>query len=135
MALPSAQRAAQQSLVGLVRVGSAVVSRRDGLTIWRTKGSEEWQVGASEITGHLDVLDVPYSVAIVVRPARGTRARQAGFQIRVAWDQLDSLRRWVPSLQRLMDAVDDDPIEIPAEQARAADPGPQSQDQVSKAGG
>ena len=111
MALPPAQRAAQRSLVALVRVGSAVVSRRDGLSIWRANGSEEFQVRAAEITGHLDVLEVPYSVAIVVRTARGTRPRQAGYQIRVAWDHLDRVTRWVPSLQRLIDAVADDPTE------------------------
>jgi hypothetical protein len=85
------------------------VSRRDGLSIWRANGSEEFQVGAAEITGHLDALEVPYSVAVVVRTARGTRARQAGYQIRVAWDQLDRVTRWVPSLQQLIDAVADDP--------------------------
>lgn len=114
MALTSAQRAAQRSLVGLVRVGSAVVSRRDGLCIWRAEGSEEWQVGAGEIAEHLDVLEVPYSVAIVVRPARGTRRRQAGWEIRVAWDQMDAITHWVPSLRRLMAAVEDDSIDVPA---------------------
>jgi hypothetical protein len=112
MALTLAQRSAQRSLIGLVRAGSAVVSRKDGLSIWRAKGSEEWQVGAEEITGHLDVLEVPYMVAVVVRPARGARRREAGFSIQVEWDRLDSLVRWVPSVRVLMDAVKESPAGV-----------------------
>lgn len=107
MALTAAQRNAQRSLVGLVRAGSAVVSRRDGLSIWREKGSEEWQVGGEEIAKDLEVLGVPYSVTSVVRPARGARHSLLGFEIRVAWDELDTIISWVPSVQRLMDIVDD----------------------------
>lgn len=109
MALTSAQRSAQRSLVGLIRAGSAVVSRKEGLSIWRARGSEEWQVSVDEITNHLDVLQVPYSVAVVLRPAHGKQPRQAGFSVQVEWDRLDSLVRWVPSLRVLMDAVDESP--------------------------
>ena len=91
-----------------MRAGSAVVSREDGLSIWRAQGSEEWQIGAAEISEKLDVLQVPYQVAVVRRPARGRRPQQFGFEIRVAWDQLETLTRWVPSLRRLMDAVESD---------------------------
>lgn len=111
MALTTAQRNAQRSLVGLVRAGGAVVSRKDGLSIWREKGSEGWQVGGEEIANHLEVLGVPYSMASVVRPVRGARIGRSGFEIRVAWDQLDTIIRWVPSVQRLMDAVDGGPNE------------------------
>jgi hypothetical protein len=109
MALTSAQRSAQRSLVGLIRAGSAVVSRKEGLSIWRARGSEEWQVSVEEITNHLDVLEVPYSVAVVLRPAHGKRPRQAGFSVQVEWDRLDSLVRWAPSLRVLMDAVEESP--------------------------
>lgn len=112
MALTSAQRSAQRSLVGLVRAGSAVVSLKEGLSIWRAKGSGEWQVGVDEITNHLDVLEVPYTVAVVLRPGNGKRPRQAGFSVQVEWDRLDSLVRWVPSIRVLMDAVEESPAGI-----------------------
>jgi hypothetical protein len=108
MALTAAQRNAQRSLVGLVRAGGAVVSRRNGLSIWRQKGSEEWQVGVEEIAKHLEVLGVPYSMTSVVRPARGARHSLLGSEIRVAWHELDTIIRWVPSVQRLMGVVDGD---------------------------
>lgn len=106
MALTYAQRSAQRSLVGIVRAGGAVVSHEDGLSIWRANGCEEWQVGSAEIRQHLEVLGVPYSMASVVRPTRGGRGGLRGVEIRVAWHQLDSIIAWVPSVQRLVDAVE-----------------------------
>jgi hypothetical protein len=105
MALTQEQRAAQRSMVGLVRAGSAVISRKHGLSIWRARGSEAWQVSVEEIVDNLDTLEVPYKVGVGVRPARGKSPRRAGFFVIVEWDHLDALLRWVPSIRPLMDAV------------------------------
>ena len=103
MPLTPAQRAAQRSLVGLIRAGSAQLDSNIGLRIWRAAGSEEWQVGVDEITDHLATLEIPHTVALVRRTTG--RAVRAGFEVRVAWDDLDSVLRWAPSLQPLIDAV------------------------------
>lgn len=113
MVLTSPQRDAQRSLVGLIRAGSAVVSRRNGLCIWRARGSEEWQVGVEEISRHLETLSVPFGVSLVIRGAREGRPKEVGFEIQVAWDELDAVTRWAPSLKLLMDAVDSDFVEVP----------------------
>lgn len=99
------QRAAQRSLVGLVRVGSAVVDSVDGLCIWRAAGAEEWQVGPEEITAHLETLRIPYQVVVKVKPRTAKRPAQGGFEVQVPWESLPAVTRWVPSVQRLIDAL------------------------------
>lgn len=104
MALTAEQRHAQRVIVGVVRAGGARLSR-ERLSIWRARGSEEWQRSSAEITPLLDVLEVPYSVSITRGPSKRT-ARQLGFRIDIEWDDLPLLERWVPSLRALIDAVE-----------------------------
>lgn len=103
MALASQERAAQRSLVGLIRAGSARLDSAVGLRIWRASGSEEWQIGVDEISGHFETLGIPHHIALVSRTVR--RRTVGGFEIRVDWDDLPTVLRGVPSLQRLIDAV------------------------------
>ncbi len=84
---------------GNVQLDSAV-----GLRIWRASGSEEWQVGIDEVSEHLETLGIPHDIAIVRRTIR--RRRVAGFEAQVAWADLDTVLKWVPSLQKLIDAVE-----------------------------
>jgi hypothetical protein len=103
MALTSQERAAQRSLVGLIHAGSAQLDSAVGLRIWRAPGSEEWQIGVDEISEYFETLGIPHHVALVRRTVR--RRTVVGFEIRVDWDDLPTMLRWVPSLQRLIDAV------------------------------
>jgi len=112
MTLTSQERAAQRSLVGLIRTCIAQLDSAVGLRIWRAPGSEEWQVGVDEVSGHFGTLGVPHHIALVRRTAR--RRTVAGFEIRVDWEDLPAVLRWAPSLQKLIDAVAE-----PAEQAAA----------------
>jgi hypothetical protein len=104
MDLTPQERAAQRSLVGLVRAGSAQLDSGIGMRIWREQGSEEWQVGLDEIIEHLTMLGIPHHI-ILMRRKVGRRT-VGGFEVRVRWDDLDAVVRWVPSLQRLIDALE-----------------------------
>lgn len=98
------QRAAQRTLIGLFRGGSGVrLSKEDGLCIWRGVESEEWGLGAVQLTEHLDALGIPYSVAIMASPFR--KGMKPGFDVRITWDQLHLVTKWVPSFRRVIDAV------------------------------
>lgn len=103
MALTPEQRQAQRVVGGIIRSGARL--SRERLSIFREKGCEAWQAGAEEVTAHLAVLDVPYTVAITRGPTKRT-ARTVGFRIDIAWADLPALERWVPSLRRLIDAVE-----------------------------
>jgi hypothetical protein len=105
MSLTPEQRQAQRAVGGIIRSGSATLSRQQ-LSIWRAKGSEQWQAGAEEITAHLDALEVPYAVAIARGPT-SRNAEQLGWQIQVAWDDLGTLEKWIPSLRRLINALEE----------------------------
>lgn len=86
-----------------MRAGSAQLYEKHGLCIWREQGSEEWQVGVDEITDHLEALDIRYTVVVARRTVR--RRLRPGFEVRVAWDNLAEVVRWVPSVQVLIDAL------------------------------
>ncbi|TFD43760.1 hypothetical protein E3T37_00730 [Cryobacterium sp. TMT2-10] len=104
MVMPPEQRIAQRTLVGLFRGGSGVrLTREDGLCVWRGRESEEWGLGASQLTKHLDALEIPYVVAIM-KMKSGT-GMKAGFDVRVPWNQLDKVTRWVPSFQKSIEAA------------------------------
>ena len=111
MTLTPAERAAQRSLVGLVQTGAAQLDSAEGLRIWRASGSEEWQIGVDEVAGHFETLGIPHHIALVRRTVR--RRPVAGFEVRVGWDDLPAVLRWVPSLQRLIDAVNE-PVSTPS---------------------
>lgn len=98
------ERQAQRVIGGIVRGGAAFLYD-DGWRVWRHPSAGEWQASAEEISAHLDVLEVPYTVAIVKKRPRGSSAVVAGLEIRVATKDLPTLLRWVPSLQRLIDAL------------------------------
>jgi hypothetical protein len=76
----------------------------DGLRVWRGKNAGEWQSSAAELTGHLDVLCVPYSVEVRRGLTKSTQ-REYGFAVHIATADLPSLTAWVPSLQRKLDAL------------------------------
>jgi hypothetical protein len=99
------QRAAQRSLVGFVRAGYGVfLDEQRGFCIWRGTTAQASGVGINEVTGHLDVLEVPYTVAVETMTVR--RREQAGFAAQVARADLPALVRWVPSLQKSIDAAE-----------------------------
>lgn len=103
------QRQAQRVIVGIVRGGAAQLHEA-GWRVWRHPDAGEWQASAEEIAAHLDVLEVPYTVAVVRRRhSRRSPAAVTGLEIRVATADLPALLRWVPSLQQLMDAVTVEP--------------------------
>jgi hypothetical protein len=106
VALLPEERAAQRSLVGLVRRGAVRVSRADGMCIWRDPTMDPLGVSAADITAHLDALQIRYTAALVVRPRTQRRPKRAGHEVRVAWADLGKVTRWVPSLRPLVDAVD-----------------------------
>lgn len=106
MALTEQERYAQRVLTGVIRRGGGTAFlTRDYLGIWRERGSEEWKAGARELSGLLDVLAIPHTVAGVTRPATRRFPARPGQEIRVAWDDLHTVVRWVPLLQELIDAV------------------------------
>ena len=72
--------------------------------------AEEYKAGAPEITHHLDVLDVPYYVAVTTGPSKRT-SRELGWNVKVRWEDLGQLQRWVPALRRMVDALEGGPSE------------------------
>lgn len=105
MPLTPEQRSAQRSLVGFVRAGYGVfLDEQRGFCIWRGKTAQTSGVGIGEVTRHLDALEVPYTVAVETMTVR--RRQQAGFTAQVAREDLPTLVRWVPSLQRSIEAAE-----------------------------
>jgi len=104
MAITEEQRHAQRVWVGVIRAGGARL-HEDGLRAWRGKNAGQWQASAQELTEHLDVLGVPYTV----EAKRGTWSkrteREWGFEVHIATADLPSLVAWVPMLNRLIDAL------------------------------
>ena len=100
VALTGAERSAQRRLLGIIRTSG--LFDQDGLHIWREKGAEEWKAGAEQITGYLDALAVPYTVAIARRPAYRSRYGTVpiGWDIRISCDDLPALVRWMPNLEK-----------------------------------
>jgi len=95
MVLGPAQRYAQRSLVGTLTLGNNMwFDPEAGLCIWRGRQADAEGRGSTELSGHLDALNIPYSVRLELLTDRGRR--QAGFTIVVAWDCLSALTRWVP---------------------------------------
>lgn len=74
-----------------------------GLCIWRGRKADAEGRGSTELSGHLDALDVPYSVRLEALTVRGRR--QTGFTVVVGWENLEALTRWVPSFQEQIDGV------------------------------
>ncbi|HZJ04715.1 MAG TPA: hypothetical protein VFD59_04490 [Nocardioidaceae bacterium] len=100
--------AQQRTIVGLVRGGGAHL-HEEGWKVWRHPQAGEWQASTEEITAHLDALEVPYTVSIVRRRQSSRSAVSvAGLELRVATSDLPALLRWVPSLQRQIDALEAD---------------------------
>lgn len=104
MPLTPEERLAQRVVGGIIRTGGARLSREQ-LMIWRSKDAGEFGADAAEVTEHLEALGVPYTVAITRGPTKHTK-RQLGFRVDVAWDDLGTLERWLPSLRPLIDAVE-----------------------------
>ena len=106
MAMSPKQRQAQRVLIGLVnRGGHTGLDRDEKLVFWREDGSEAWQAGASEIAMHLRTLGVPHSV-LRARWTRGQNKGRLGTQIEIAWRDLGKLEQWVPSVRKLIVAVE-----------------------------
>lgn len=106
MTLTPEQRRAQRVIVGLIRGGGSALDV-DGWCVWRHPQAGEWQASAQEISSHLDTLEVPYSVAVVRRRYRRASEPTIGYEVRVANADLPALLRWAPSLQKLIDALDE----------------------------
>lgn len=105
MALAPEQRAAQRSLIGILNTGSGVrLNRTDGLCMWRGREAEEWGGGAGVVTEKLDVLGIPYTVAVTHMTFKS--GRQPGFDVRIRWEDLGAVLRWMPSFQKSIDAYE-----------------------------
>lgn len=105
MTLTDQQRSAQRTLIGLVlRSGSARLERDIGLCLFREHLESDFTIGATELTDHLETLEIPYSVVVGYSMRFGKRTVK-GFDVRVAWDDLATVTRWMPSLQKHIDAV------------------------------
>jgi hypothetical protein len=102
--LTTEERSAQRTLLGLLRGGNTTIDTVVGLRIWRADGSGEYMASVEEISEHLDALRIPHHVAVVRRRYHGRVA--TGFEVQVAWDDLDTVLRWAPSLQKLIDALE-----------------------------
>jgi len=104
MAISEEQRHAQRVWVGVIRAGGGGL-HEDGLRVWRRKDAGQWQASAQELTEHLDVLGVPYTVDV----KRGTWSkrteREWGFEVHIATADLPTLVAWAPMLNRLIDAM------------------------------
>lgn len=108
MALTPEQREAQRKLIGLIlRGGASWMNREDGLCIFRQELESNFNVGAHELTEHLDTLDIPYTVTLNYPMTFGQR-KVKGYKISVAWDDLPTVTKWMPSLQKHIDKVDAD---------------------------
>lgn len=106
MALTERERYAQRVLIGVIlRGGGAAVLTRDHLGIWRERGSESWKAGIDDLSRLLEELAIPHAVVDLTRPATGTLPARPGQEIRVAWDDLHAVVRWMPSFQKLIDAI------------------------------
>jgi hypothetical protein len=106
VALTDRERYAQRVLIGVIRHGGGTaVLTRDHLGIWRERGSEEWKAGTGELSALLADLAIPHTVVDLTRPATSTLPARAGQEIRIAWDDLHTVVRWMPSFQKLIDAI------------------------------
>lgn len=107
----AAEEAAARLLRGVTRNRQAGMIAGEG---WYTDREPEgrfnrWpNAGASveEVTGALDDLGVPFEVAVMVRTLNGGR-RQVWYRVFVRPQDVPALTRWVPDVQRLADALND----------------------------
>lgn len=104
------QRAAQKRIVGVVR--ASCVLGLFGLALWREADAGEWKASAEEVAADLAVLGVPHTVVGANRPptSRSPMVRR-GREIRVVWDDLPALTRWMPSLAKAMEDVPEDALD------------------------
>lgn len=104
--MPPEQRAAQQTLIGLFRAGSHVwLDEKRGLCIWRSRDAGEYMKDTSELSQHLDALDVPYTVAVETQIVR--KPSTAGLTLQVARKDFGAITRFVPSFQKSIDAAEE----------------------------
>lgn len=103
--MPPEQRAAQQTLIGLFRAGSHVwLDENRGLCIWRSRDAGEYMQDATELSKHLDALDVPYTVAVESQIVR--KRTTSGLTLQVARKDFGAITRFVPSFQKSIDAAE-----------------------------
>jgi hypothetical protein len=98
------QRAAQRRVVGCVQMSGYL--GRGGLALWREHDAGDWKASAGEIARDLDTLGVPSTTVTAMRPptTRSPGIRK-GLEVRVAFKDLPSLVRWMPSLATAIDGL------------------------------
>lgn len=108
MPLTPEQRAAQRVFVGLIRVGAFELTKDRGWSIWRLKGSEEWQRSVPELSELLNFIDVPHTISIERRIIKKRPRPQVGLMLQIAWEDLDRFTAWVPSLKIYIAVLESD---------------------------
>ncbi|WP_411732801.1 hypothetical protein [Paeniglutamicibacter sp.] len=86
-----------------------------GFCIWRDqRASEEWGLGITELGAFFDELEIPYLVRI--EAIKMGKQRKTGFTAVLAWHNLETLTKWVPSFQTQVDnaraEIDADPTDL-----------------------
>jgi hypothetical protein len=91
------QRQAQRQLVSMLNL--VMIVDPDGVAVQRDDrlSMSHGFANSGEVTHWLDVLDIPYTVELVVH---GRQNRKASFLIRVAWANLPALAKWAPTAAR-----------------------------------
>ncbi|MER5913863.1 hypothetical protein ABT124_26130 [Streptomyces sp. NPDC001982] len=88
--------------------GGHIYLRRTHLGIFREKHAEEWKAGIDEVTDALDVLGIPYTVCLMkgMFPTKAMPRSRTGYEARIVWDDLHHVVKWMPSFEKMMDAVE-----------------------------
>jgi len=92
--------------MGLFRAGSHVwLDDQRGLCIWRSRDASEYMQDTSELSKHLDALEIPYTVAIETQMVR--KSSTSGLTLQVARQNFGAITRFVPSFQKSIDAAEE----------------------------
>ncbi|MFI6209186.1 hypothetical protein ACIBAI_22745 [Streptomyces sp. NPDC051041] len=111
VAVPPEVRAAQRRIVGTINASGRL--NADGLAMWREASYGEWKATAADISGDLDLLQVPHTVVTAFRFPLATsysKAIREGEEVRILRENLGRLVPWMPSLEQVIaDTPEDAP--------------------------
>ncbi|WP_331762245.1 hypothetical protein OG524_36450 (plasmid) [Streptomyces sp. NBC_01520] len=102
-------RAAQRRIVGTINASGRL--NADGLAMWREINCGEWKATAAELSGDLDLLQVPHAVVTAFRFPLATsysKAMREGEEVRILRENLGHLVPWMPSLEQVIADIPED---------------------------